>query len=184
MNDPSEILAQKVSEEASLLLSDDDQLNRSLSVAVVGPKLTYSSQAARNKRSQIFQFLQEAGHKPFFLERHIDIKQPWVLGEVAVLSSSAVDLVIVLQTQESWGVAAEIGAFAVIPAITCKTAILTPGEQYTPDSGFLANTVDLYPVKVPYTRQDFEECCLLEDCRELVEDFLTSGSRLVRDLDV
>ena len=63
------------------------------------------------------------------------------------LSSPAVDLVIVLQTQDSWGVATEIGAFSIVPEITFKTAILMPGEHYTPDSGFLSNTVDLYPVK-------------------------------------
>lgn len=184
MNDPAEILAQKVSEEAASLLGNDGQLNRSLSVAIVGPKLTYPTEAVRNKRSQIFQLLKDAGHRPFFPERHININRPWVLGEVEFLSSPAVDLVIVLQTQDSWGVATEIGAFSLVPAITFKTAILMPGEHYTPDSGFLANTVDLYPVKVRYTSQDFEECCLLEDCRELVDDFLTSGSRLVRDLDV
>ena len=184
MNDPAEILAQKVSEEAASLLANDSQPDRSLSVAIVGPKLTSPSAAASNKRSQIFQFLEDAGHKPFFPERHININRPWVLGEVDLLSSPGVDLVIVLQTQDSWGVATEIGAFSVVPAITSKTTILMPGEHYTPESGFLANTVDLYPVKVRYTRQDFEECCLLEDCRELVEDFLTSESRLVRDLDV
>ena len=184
MNDPAETLAQQVSEEAASLLADDGQLNRSLSVAILGPELTYSSGAVVNKRSQIFQFLEDAGHRPFFPERHININQPWVLGEIDLLSSTAVDLVIVLQTQDSWGVATEIGAFSVVPAITFKTAILMPGEHYSPESGFLANTVDLYPVKVRYTRQDFEECCLLEDCRELVEDFLTSGSHLVRDLDV
>ena len=184
MNDPAELLAHGVSVAAALLRNRDGPLNRSLSVAVVGPKLTSTTSRGRNKRSQIFRFLEDAGHRPFYPERRIKIDQRWVLGEVNLLSSPEVDLVIVLQTRESWGVATEIGAFSGFPAIWSKTVILTPGEYYTPDSGFLANTVDLFPVKVRYTRRHFEECCLLEDCREIVEDFLASGSRLVRGLDL
>ena len=158
--------------------------SRSLSVAVLGPRLTYSTDAAKNKRSQIFRFLEDAGHKPFYPETRININRTWLHQEVELLSSAEVDLVIVLHTHTSWGPAFETGAFAITPTIVSKTAILVPDEYFTPDNNLPANTIDSFPVKVPYTEQDFDECCLLDDCREIVNDFLTGESPLVRDLDV
>ena len=183
MSNPSELSAQRVS-AAAALRSNHGHRGRSLTIAVLGPALTHSSGGTIDKRSQIFQFLESVGHKPFYPETRINIDNRWVFGEVDLLSSTDVDLVIVLQTERSEGVKTEIGAFAVTPAIRVKTAILTPKEYYTPDSSFLANTADVFPVKVPYTRRHFEECCLLEDCKEIVENHLTSEMPSIQQLDL
>ena len=184
-NDPAEHLARETAAAADSLSVGEGQPSRSLSIAVLGPKLTYPTEAARNKRGQILQLLRDAGHRPFFPETRININQTWLPQEVKLLSSEEVDLVIVLDTDSSWGAAIEIGAFAITPEIASKTAILVPGEHFTPDNNLPANTIDsLFPIKVPYTKQDFDECCLLEDCREIVADFLTGESPMVRNLDV
>ena len=166
---------------ATSLLRSDSQIARSLTVAVLGPKLGQGGTNAVDKRSQIFHLVEGIGHKPFYPETVINIDLPWIFGEEAVLSSPQVDLVILLHTQDSWGVAVEIGAFSQSDAIRSKTVILLP-KEYSPDNNLLSNTAEVYPIKVRYTNRQYEECSLIEECRNIANEFLASGMQLVRDL--
>ena len=78
---------------------------------------------------------------------------------------------------------AEIGTFSRVPEIRDKTVVLTPEEHYQPDSAYLANSVSQFSDKVVYTERQFRECCLLEDCRNIVDDFLFIGSELAEESD-
>ena len=152
-------------------------------MAILGPKLSLPTEGFRNKRSQIFRSLQDAGHAPFYPETLIRPDSHWAEEESKVLSSPDVDLVIVLQTSDSVGVFGELVAYSLYPAIRCKTAVLTPQEHFNPDDSFLANSVSFYPVHVVYTERHFAECCLVEDCRQIVEDLITGESDLVLPFD-
>ena len=168
---------QKVLESAERLRGTHGRDRRRLSIAVLGP-------ADDSKRIQIRDFLSQAGHSPFFPERRINLDTTWVLAEAELLSREDVHLIIVLQTASSRGVIAEIGALALVPAVRAKTAILTPKEHYDPDRGFLANTINCFPIQIPYTKRHFKECCLIEDCWRIVEDFLVGELDLGAVADV
>ena len=155
-----------------------ENFRKCLRVAVLGPSRSPSTGANGHKRTQIFYLLKGTGHDPFYPETRISLDGSWAVSESELLSSSEVDLIIILQTPGSTGVIAELGAFSLVPAIRRKTAVLTPKEYYTPDQGFWANTVSLYPIHIPYTEQQFEECSLLNDCQQIVDDFLVSDSVL------
>ena len=157
--------------------------HRKLSIAVLGPSVASGSGNYGLKRNQIRDSLQEAGHDAFYPETRIDINAPWVLGESSLLESKEVDLIVLFQTPSSFGVVAEIGAFSVIPKIRRKTIVLTPEQHYTPDEGFLANTINLYPIRIPYTEQQFEKCYLLDDCKQAVDEFLVIQSDLIQNFE-
>ena len=152
---------------------------RSLSVAVLGPAVGDSAGSGGRKRQQIYDALAERGHRPFFPEDRVESDSLWVAREIEILSASDVNLIIVLQTADSIGVMGELPAFVTYEAIVSKTAVLTPAQYYKPTESFLANAVSYYHARVAYTQQDFDECCLLNDCREIVADFLSGNSRLV-----
>ena len=114
---------------------------RSLSVAILGPKLSIPTEGFRNKRGQIFRSLQDAGHAPFYPETRIPLDSHWAEEEAKVLSSPDVHLVIVLQTSDSVGVFGELVAFSLFPDIRRKTAVLTPQEHFNPDESFLGGVV-------------------------------------------
>ena len=154
-------------------------IERSLSVAVLGPAVDDSPGSGGWKRQQIYDTLVELGHRPFFPEERVERDSLWVDREIQILSASDVNLVIVLQTADSIGVMGELPAFVREASIVSKTAVLTPVQHYKPTESFLANAVSYYRVRVPYAQQHFDECRLLNDCREIVSDFLSGNSPLV-----
>ena len=156
-----------------------DGVERSLSVAVLGPAADDSVGSGGWKRRQIYDALAELGHRPFFPEERVEPESLWVAREVEILSAADVNLVIVLQTADSIGVMGELPAFVTHEVIVSKTAVLTPAQYYKPTESFLANTVSYYRVRVAYTQRQFDQCRLLNDCREIVSDFLSGNSRLV-----
>ena len=87
-----------------------------------------------------------------------------------MLSSTDVDLVIILYTLTSFGAGWEIANFEGVPEIKAKTAVLFPIEHYTPDSSLTANTVRAFQAKMPYTNYHFEVCQLVEECRKWARD--------------
>ena len=87
-----------------------------------------------------------------------------------MLSSTDVDLVIILYTLTSFGAGWEIANFEGVPEIKSKTAVLFPIELYTPDSSLTANTVRAFQAKMPYTNNHFEVCQLVEECRKWARD--------------
>ena len=178
MIDPCDPFAQTTSENARQRIGEPGPHHRSLSVAILGPALGGSSNAGGRKRQQIRNQLREAGHCPFYPEERIGPDGLWVARERAVLSSASVDLIIILQTDESIGVMGELTAFVTEEAIVAKTAVLTPAQHFRPEQSFLANAVSYYRVLLPYTERQFEECCLLNDCREIIDDLLSGASPL------
>lgn len=152
---------------------------RSLSVAVLGPAVDDSVGSGGWKRQQIYDDLAELGHQPFFPEERVEPDSLWVDSEIEILSAPDVNLVIILQTEGSIGVIGELTAFVTHEAIVSKTAVLTPAQYYKPTESFLANAVSYYRARVAYTQRQFDECRLLNDCHEIVSDFLSGNSRLV-----
>ena len=152
---------------------------RSLSIAVLGPAVSDLDGSGGWKRRQIYDALLELGHQPFFPEERVEPDSLWVAREIEILSAHDVNLVIVLQTPDSFGVMGELPAFVTNDDIVSKTAVLTPAEYYKPDESFLANAVSFYRVRIPYTEQQFDECRLINDCRKVVSDFLSGDSSLV-----
>ena len=75
------------------------------------------------------------------------------------------DLVIILYTSSSYGVAAELGNFVSAPEIKAKTAVLFPIMYYSPNDSLVANTVWDYLIKMPYTDNHFEICQMVSECR-------------------
>ena len=178
MSDPNETSARDTAETARRRAGESEP-RRNLSIAILGPRIGGDSNPGGHKRQQIRNELREAGHRPFYPEEKIGPDGFWVDNEYALLSDAAVDLIIILQTGESVGVMTELGAFAREQAIVDKAAILTPAHYYRPEQSFLANTVSRYRVRVLYTEEQFEECSLLNDCREIVDDLLSGNSPLV-----
>ena len=147
-----------------------------ISIAVLGPGLPSPGNpdtAGSRKRKQIREELERDGHRPFFPEEYV-VSGPTVgslLGqERELLSSSDVDLVIILHTPNSTGVAMEIGNFEPFPEISSKTAILTPSEFYTPDDSLFGDTVREYHARMPYTDSQFEVCQIVSECRKWAND--------------
>ena len=183
MIDPCEPCAQTTAENVRQRIGEPGPHHRSLSIAILGPAVGGSSNAGGRKRQQIRRQLREAGHCPFYPEERIGPDGLWVDRERAVLSDASVDLIIVLQTDDSIGVMGELTAFVTEDAIVAKTAVLTPARYYRPEQSFLANAVSYYRVRVPYTERQFVECRLLNDCMEIIHDLLSGDSPLVLDPD-
>ena len=143
-------------------------LSSPLRIAVLGPNLDNADDPGTRKRRQIHDVLERDGHYPFFPETYVDTSQPfdtWIEQERVILSDSAVDLVIVLNTPTSIGVILEIGNFVSAPVIRNKTAIMHPIEYYTPDDSLAANTIRAYLVQMPYTEEQMSVCQLVSECR-------------------
>ena len=145
MIDPCEPCAQTTAENVRQRIGEPGPHHRSLSIAILGPAVGGSSNAGGRKRQQIRRQLREAGHCPFYPEERIGPDGLWVDRERAVLSDASVDLIIVLQTDDSIGVMGELTAFVTEDAIVAKTAVLTPARYYRPEQSFLANAVTLLP---------------------------------------
>ena len=149
-----------------------EEAHRILRVAVLGPGLATEDDPGRKKRKQIRDALEDDGHDAFFPEGSV-IADPLlpslVEQERELLAGTGVDLVIILHTSASVGVIAEIGNFVSVPAIKEKTAILFPIEHYRPDQGLVANTVQDYLVKLPYTKDYFDACQIVSECRKWAE---------------
>ena len=163
----------------------DDNFGRALSIAVLGPTMASESGKYGAKRRQIYHSLRDAGHDVFFPEDRFrpDSTPDWGAAEIEILSSPDVDLVILFQTPDSYGVFGEIGTFSRVADIRDKTVVLTPEEHYQPTSSYLANLVSQFPDRVVYTERQFQECCLLEDCRDFVDNFLYIGTELAKESD-
>ena len=132
---------------------------RPLSIAVLGPGLSGNNLGSQ-KRRQILKALIDDGHVPFFPECHVDKDHPFtpiLVQERELLSESSVDLVIILHTAETIGVAMEFGKFVDDPRIVAKTAILYPWRFYN-DESVAADTVNRYLVVHPYTDVQLDEC--------------------------
>ena len=140
--------------------------SRALKIAVLGPGLSRNNLGSQ-KRRKILKVLMDDGHAPFFPERHVDEDNPFtsiLTQECELLNKPNVDLVIILHTTDSVGVAMEIARFEEHPRIIAKTAILYPLSLYG-DRSLSANTVNRYLVVHPYTHDQLEECRVVGNCR-------------------
>lgn len=140
---------------------------RSLNIAVLGPNLEKIRNIGTLKRYQIRDALQDDGHSPFFPEHRLDysLSVPWVEQERRLLSDGSIDLVIMLNTNESGGVLVELGNFVSVPEIRVKTGVLFPSELYYPKQSLPANTAHAYLARLQYTEEDLESCQLVAECR-------------------
>lgn len=146
-----------------------------LRIAVLGPGLGSPSAPGFRKRRQIREKLAADGHQPFFPEdpgllNPLYPLEPLLEQERRLLSDSHVHLVIILYTSESYGAAQEIAYFMGVPEIKSKTAVLYPSQYYTPNDNLPANTVREYFVRLPYTKEHFEVCQLVDECRKWAFD--------------
>lgn len=144
-----------------------------LRIAVLGPSLEDSDSPGTRKRMQIYDSLKTDGHNPFFPEDEIDNSNPfqtWLEEERLMLSASDVDLVIILNTEDSAGALMEIANFVSVPEINIKTAVLFPNRHYKPDEGLPGNTVQAYFTRFPYTDEQMETCRLVSECRRWAYD--------------
>ena len=170
MNDTDPSLKRRVLDKVRRLLPNY-RSESPLRVAVLGPSLNESSGSGGEKRRQIYRALTEMGHSPFFPECELAGSPPtaFILAqEEQLLGSSDVQLVIILHTS-GYGVAAELGNFARVPEIVSKTAVLFPAEFYHPANAVLANTAREFPVRMPYSREQFDACDLVSECLKWAE---------------
>lgn len=140
-----------------------------LNVAVLGSDLSAIGNFGTEKRKQIHDALKKDRHFPFYPEEHIQkepIESTFLSQEKEVLQDPTVDLVIILHTENSWGVAAEIVRFANEPEISAKSAVLFPIKYYKPEEAVLSNEVREFLIKMPYTDEQFEKCQLVSECRK------------------
>ena len=140
-----------------------------LRIAVLGPNLKDIHNAGTQKRKQIANALSIDGHESFFPEDHLqydDPSKPWLEQERQLLCNDSVDLIIVLNTENSAGVLMEIGNFAGVPEICCKTAILFPAQHFSPTQNLPGNTVNAYFTSTRYTQEDMDTCSLVSECTE------------------
>ena len=118
-----------------------DNLSKArLCIAVLGPNLEEIRDIGTVKRHKIADALVDDGHEAFFPEMRLensDPDTPWVEQERKLLSDSTVDLVVILNTEDSGGVLIEIGNFISVPEIHSKTAILFPGSTTSQNKTFL-----------------------------------------------
>ena len=143
----------------------------SLRIAVLGPNLDEIGDAGTRKRYQIRDALADLEHSPFFPEEFIDSSSlDWIGQERALLASDDVDLIIILHTNDSWGVFGEIANFVSVPEIRTKTAVFFPSEHYTPTRSLPANIVQSYFVKMPYTDDHLKSCQLVSECEKWARD--------------
>lgn len=98
--------------------------------------------------------------------------------EVEMLSDPSVDLVIILQTIDSMGVAQELGAFVRVDEIVAKAVVFTPEQYYQLGQGLPANTLSRYHMHRPYSEKQFRTCHLVDICKMIVDDFLSDDPEL------
>ena len=175
MSDSGEALGDLISRKTQEA-QERYRIDRSLRVAVLGPGPTDGEAPGPQKRRDIRGALAADGHRPFFLEERVDPAEPresLLEQERRILSDSAVDLVIVLHTQDSFGALMEIANFASEPAIKAKTAVLFPLQFYTPESGLPGNTIREYRDKMIYSDEHFQSCQIVGECRKWAHDRAT-----------
>lgn len=148
---------------------------KDLSIAVLGPDLDNLKSEGTRKRYEIRDALQDQGHAPFFPEERIgpsDETLPWVGQENQLLSDDSVDLVIMLDTDDSGGVLVELGNFVASPAICSKTAILFPARHYNPGQslGLPADTLRAYWTTMFYSDLQMSSCALVPICKRWADD--------------
>ena len=165
MNNASDIF-----EERAAAKTNREFPRRSLRIAVLGPNLDIRDAGTR-KRYQIRDALADLGHSPFFPEDVIDSSSlDWIGQERNLLARDDVDLIIILHTNDSWGVFGEISNFVSVPEIRTKTIVFFPIEYYTPTRSMPANIVQGYFVKMPYTDDHMRACQLVSDCEKWARD--------------
>ena len=166
MNDANDTFAERAAAKAN---GKFPQL--SLRIAVLGPNLEEIRDAGTRKRYQIRDALSDLGHSPFFPEEVIEGSSlDWIGQERVLLAGDDVDLIIILHTNESCGVLAEISNFVSVPEIRTKTAVFFPIEHYTPTRNMPANIVQSYFVKMPYTDDHLKICQLVSECEKWARD--------------
>ena len=141
--------------------------SRTLKVAVLGSSLENTDDPDTRKRLQIYKALQEDGHSPFFPENCINedpLVIPILQQETTLLEDPAVDLVLILHTDNSIGVANEIVRFSEEPEILAKSAVLFPEKYYKPSTNITANEAYRYFQKMAYSKAQFDECWLVLEC--------------------
>lgn len=164
MNDANDTFAERAAENRKFP-------RLSLRIAVLGPNLDEIRDAGTRKRYQIRDALDDLGHSPFFPEDVIDSwSLDWIGQERDLLAGDDVDLIIILHTNDSWGVFGEIANFVSVPEIRTKTAVFFPIEHYTPTRNLPANIVQSYSVKKPYTDDHLRACQLVSDCEKWARD--------------
>lgn len=157
-------------------LAEEARQGTSLLVAVLGPGLGDSNDSGSIKRQQIRVALELDGHRPFFPEDCVSSDPPFMSlleRERRLLDRPDVDLVIILYTPTSHGVATELGHFVAVPDIRAKTAVLIPIDLYTPDEGLVANTVREYRIRMPYSAEHLKSCKIVSECRRWANDRAT-----------
>ena len=150
-------------------VQDNRIREKKLCVAVLGPNLDNIQDFGTQKRYQVRDALEDDGHDSFFPENRIDTSdstQVWLRTERQMLSDDSIDLVIILHTESSFGVLAEIANFVDVPEIHSKTAILYPARFYQPDQNLPANIVQAYYVRKLYTDDEMEACHVVQECRK------------------
>ena len=166
MSDANDIFAERAAAKTNRELP-----GRSLRIAVLGPNLDELRDAGTLKRYQIRDALADLGHSPFFPEDVIDSSSlNWIGQERDLLAGDEVDLIIILHTNDSWGVFGEIANFVSVPQIRTKTAVFFPIEHYTPTRSMPANIIQNYLVKMPYTDDHMRACQLVSDCEKWAQD--------------
>lgn len=138
-----------------------------LRIAVLGPSLDNDTSGSR-KRRQIADTLKSDGHETFFPEDYVSLDNPTLPAieqERQLLSDSAVDLVIILHTEDSAGVLVELGNFASVPEISSKSAVLFPVKFYWPTQNLSGNTVQAYFARMQYSEEHLDSCELVGECR-------------------
>ena len=156
------------------LLSRHRAVNN-LRVAVLGPGLQNPDDPGSKKRRQIFQALKDDGHDPFYPEEIVDDSPTtFILGEERrALIDPNIHLVLILHTS-THGVSQELSSFSHVREIVAKTAVLFPLEHYYPeDGGVPPNTACEFPVRFPYTEEQFVSCRLVSECQKWAEQRLT-----------
>ena len=153
---------------------------RSLNIAVLGPSFGNPRDPGANKRLQIRDTLRGYGHDAFFPEERLRTDEAWIVVTRDLLAKPNVHLVIILQLEENrTGVNGELIALVLEETIMAKTAVLVPKLDHGYERGLLDNSLNQYRLKVPYTQEQFRDCNLLDDCREIVADLLSEDSPLV-----
>lgn len=157
-------------EELEAALVDVMGVGEGLVIAVLGPMVQGpSDDLASQKRSQIRDELKDDGHRPFFPEECID-SNPTGLSilnrERLLLSSSMVDLIIILHTDPGAGTLQEIANFEPFPEIVRKTRVLFPAKFFDPGVNSFTDTVSEYLVNSQYTDRHMTACSLVWQCRK------------------
>ena len=159
-------IARKASDMAVSL-----KAGRRISVAVLGPGFPEQGvpeSPGSLKRRQIRTALEGDGHRAFFPEDLVESEGiPFSIlnWETSLLRDPQVDLIVILHTDSSFGVIAELSHFLTVPEIRDKTVVLFPIEFYNPSGGLVSNIVQNYYYRTFYPEEHLKTCHVVAECR-------------------